>query len=171
MKSRGGRSGRSTPGPPARPPADPTHRAAGRQRSADPRDPSSRHRSGLVSGAGLGPRRSGAGEVPGQAPLGHAQPAAEPLGSVRSRHRAHPPGAANRHRHPGWSDADTSPPPTTGPLRCRCIRGGAEIARRGLAAARGVQDVLPSCTHDVLSGLWKDRGRSTAALTQRADVR
>ncbi|MGU3656171.1 hypothetical protein [Methylobacterium fujisawaense] len=44
----------------------------------------------------------------------------------------------------------------------------AEIARRGLAAARGIKDVLPSCTHEVVSGLWKDRGWPIAALPQRA---
>ncbi|MGU3659151.1 hypothetical protein [Methylobacterium fujisawaense] len=44
----------------------------------------------------------------------------------------------------------------------------AEIARRGMAAARGIKDVLPSCTHEVVSGLWKDRGWPIAALPQRA---
>lgn len=43
----------------------------------------------------------------------------------------------------------------------------AEIARRGLAAARGIKDVLPSCTHEVVFALWKDRSWPTAAMPQR----
>lgn len=43
----------------------------------------------------------------------------------------------------------------------------AEIARRGIAAARKFKDVLPSCTREVVSGLWKDRGWPTAALPRR----
>ena len=43
----------------------------------------------------------------------------------------------------------------------------AEIARRGISAARKFKDVLPSCSHEVVSGLWKDRGWPTAALPRR----
>lgn len=43
----------------------------------------------------------------------------------------------------------------------------AEIARRGIAAARKFKDVLPSCSCEVVSGLWKDRGWPSAALPRR----
>ncbi len=43
----------------------------------------------------------------------------------------------------------------------------AEIARRGIAAARKFKDVLPSCSREVVSGLWKDRGWPNAALPRR----
>lgn len=43
----------------------------------------------------------------------------------------------------------------------------AEIARRGIAAARKFKDVLPSCSREVVSGLWKDRGWPSAALPRR----
>ena len=43
----------------------------------------------------------------------------------------------------------------------------AEIARRGISSARKFKDVLPSCSREVISGLWKDRRWPTAALPQR----
>lgn len=45
----------------------------------------------------------------------------------------------------------------------------AEIARRGLAAAHGIKEVLPLFRYEVVSGLWKDRSWPTAALPQRAE--
>lgn len=44
----------------------------------------------------------------------------------------------------------------------------AEIARWVVAAVRGIKDVVPSCTREVVLGLWKDRRWPTAALPQRA---
>jgi hypothetical protein len=65
-----------------------------------------------------------------------------------------------------WSGYSTTIGNMAFPAPDACA-SAAEIARRGIAAARKFKDVLPSCSREVVSGPWKDRGWPSVALPRR----
>ena len=67
-----------------------------------------------------------------------------------------------------WGGYSTSIGNMAHPVPEACA-SAAEIARRGLAAAYGIKEVLLLFAHEVVSGLWKDRSWPMAVLPQRAE--